>query len=430
LTALSARTFQRRSLQLLATFTLLSLGVIEAASQETPPAKLSTTAAPEAHLSMGYDALKVDRYEVAVREFRAALMADPALSLRARFPLAVALFELHRSDEARHELELVRREVGDHPNVFYYLGRLDLDDHKYASAVRNLKLAAAKPPFPDTAYFLGYACFKQGDLPAAEKWLREAYRLTPRDTRVPYQLGLVYRKLGREPEAAKALALSEDLRRRDSDESRVRLECRQKLEHGLREEARTVCEQLYDPDNADKLTELGTIYGQHGDPEAALKPLRRAAELAPHSPQMQYNLALAYYQLNQFEQARGPLANSLQRWPDLFQLNALYGAVLVKLGEDLQAYPVLHHAHELNPQDPETMNLLYALTLGFAQKSKNASRYSDSLRYLEEASSLRPQQAEPHRRMAEIYSLTNHPAQAATEQEKADRLTSNPGGFL
>ena len=128
---------------------------------------------------------------------------------------------------------------------------------------------------------------------------------------------------------------------------------------GSARRSRTVCEQLYDPDNADKLTELGTIYGQHGDLEAALKPLRRAAELAPHSPQMQYNLALTYYQLNQFEQARGPLANSLERWPDLFQLNALYGAVLVKLGDDLQAYPALHHAHELNPKDPGTTNLLY-----------------------------------------------------------------------
>ena len=425
-----AQSFQRTSLRLLATFALLSLGVIGAAPQETPPAELATSVTPEAHLSRGYDALKLDRYDVAVKEFQAALTADPALSLRARFPLAVALFELHQSDESRRQLELVRREVGDHPNVFYYLGRLDLDDHQYAGAIRSLKLATAKPPFPDTAYFLGYAYFKQGDLPAAEKWLREASRLTPRDARVPYQLGLVYRKLGREQEATKALALSEELRRRDSEESRIRLECRQKLDQGLREEARTVCEQLDDPDNADKLTELGTIYGQHGDAEAALKPLRRAAELAPHSPQMQYNLALTYYQLNQFEQARGPLASSLQRWPDLFQLNALYGAVLVKLGEDLQAYPVLHHAHELNPQDPETMNLLYALTLGLAEKSKNASRYSDSLRYLEEASSLRPQQAEPHRRMAEIYSLTSHPAQAATEQEKADRLTSNPGGFL
>jgi tetratricopeptide (TPR) repeat protein len=252
--------------------------------------------------------------------------------------------------------------------------------------------------------------------------------LTPREARVPYQLGLVYRKLGREQEATKALARSEQLRRRDSDESRLRLECRQKLDQGLREEARTVCEQLYDPDNADKLTELGTIYGQHGDLEAALKPLRRAAELAPHSPQIQYNLALTYYELNRFEQARDPLGKSLERWPDLFQLNALYGAVLAKLGEEIPAYQALHHAHELNPQDPDTTNLLYGIIFTLAQNSKSELRYSDSLRYLEEASSLRPQEPEPHRRMAEIYTLTSRPAEAVAEQEKANRLNSNPGG--
>ncbi len=74
---------------------------------------------------------------------------------------------------------------------------------------------------------------------------------------------------------------------------------------------------------------------------------------------MQYNLALAYYQLNQFEQARPPLATALQRWPDLFQLNALYGAVLMKLGEDTPAYQALHHAHQLNPQDSSTSDMLY-----------------------------------------------------------------------
>jgi tetratricopeptide (TPR) repeat protein len=420
--------FRRPGVRLLAAVILVSPGVVGAAPQETPPAELAATVAPEAHLSQGYEALKLDRYEVAVTEFRAALLADPALSLRARFPLAVALFELHKSEEARHELELVRREVGDHPNVFYYLGRLDLDDHRYVSAIQNLKLAVTQPPFPDTAYFLGYAYFKQGDLPAAEKWLRKASRLTPRDARVPYQLGLVYRQLGRKQEATAALALSEKLRQRDAEESRLRLECRQKLEQGLRQEARAVCEQLYDPDNADKLTELGTIYGQHGDPEGALKPLRRAAELEPLSPQMQYNLALTYYQLNQFEQARGALANVLKRWPDLFQLNSLYGAVLVKLGEDPEAYPVLHHAHELNPQDPGTTDMLYALTFRLAQNSKGALRYSDSLRYLEEAALLRPQEAEPHRRMAEIYTLTRRPTEAGAEQDKADRLTGGPGG--
>jgi tetratricopeptide (TPR) repeat protein len=426
---MSVRTPQRRILPLLAMLTLFFLGIVKAASEETPPAKPATSDTTEAHLGKGYDALKLDRYEEAVREFRAALESDPSLTLRARFPLALALFELHKPDEARRELEAVRHEVGDHPNVLYYLGRLDLDDRNFDGAIHNLKEAAVRPPFPDTAYYLGYAYFKHGDLKAAEKWLKDAAQTNPSDARIPYQLGLIYRKEGREEESSKALARSEELRQRDSTDSSLRIKCGQTLDQGLVEQSHAVCDQLYDPDNTEKLTALGTIYGQHGDLAAALKPLRRAAELAPQSPQVQYNLALAYYKLNRFEESREPLARTLKRWPDLFQLNALYGAVLVKLGQDLPAYQALHRAHQLDSQDPETADLLYATTVGLAQKSKSAGQYPDSLRYLEEASSLRPNEAEPHRRMAEIYTLTSRPAQAAAEQRKAGRLTRTPGGL-
>ena len=47
-----------------------------------------------------YDALRDDRYEVAAAEFRAALKLDPKLTLRARFPLAVALFEMKKPDRS------------------------------------------------------------------------------------------------------------------------------------------------------------------------------------------------------------------------------------------------------------------------------------------------------------------------------------------
>jgi Flp pilus assembly protein TadD len=381
----------------------------------------------ELHLGKGYDALKQDNYAAAADEFRAALKLDPTMVLKARFPLAVALFEMHDFSGARQELEVVRKEVGDHPNVFYYLGRLDLEDRNFKSAVENLSKAAARPPFPDTAYYLGFAFFKQDDLPAAEKWLQEAARITPRDSRVPYQLGLVYRKQGRPEEAEKSLAVSAELRRRDANESQLKVECAQKLNSGPRDDAHTVCEQLYDPDNAETLTALGTIYGQHGELEWALKPLRRAAELAPQSPQMQYNLALVYYQMNQFENARAPLANALKRWPDLFQLNALYGAVLVKLGEDIPAYETLRHAHELNPQDSGTESLLYSITIGLARKSQTEKKYSDSLRYFLKAAKLRPSDPEPHLHMAEIYTLTGRKAQASDEQQQADRLAKNAG---
>jgi tetratricopeptide (TPR) repeat protein len=424
-----SNSLEYRRLLALAVLLLLFSGKRESASQENPTAGTDTL---EAHLGKGYEALKQDQYDVAAGEFRSALKLDPKLVLRAQFPLAVALFEMHQSDEARLQFEAVRRAEGDHPNILYYLGRLDLEDHNFPAAIKNLNQAVDKPPFPDTSYYLGYAYFKQDDLKDAEKWLKEAARTNPHDARVQYQLGLVYRGEGLDEEAKKAMELSEELRQRDSNDSKLRLECVKKLDQGPREEAHAVCDKLYDSENAEKLTALGTMYGQHGDFEAALKPLLRAAELAPESPQMQYNLALTYYQANQFEQARAPLAKSIQRWPDLFQLNALYGAVLLKLGEDLPAYDALHHAHQLNPQDSGTVDLLYMATMDLGQKileekNRSATRNSDSLRYFEEAAKLRPQEPAPHQRMAEAYTLAGRSAQATAEQQEADRLAKSLG---
>jgi len=375
-----------------------------------------------AHLGKGYDALRQEQYEVAAAEFRAALKLDPTLVMRARFPLAVALFEMRESAEARREFETVRREVGDHPNISYYLGRLDLADQNFESAIRNLQQAMASPPFPDTAYYLGLACFKHGDLASADKWLKRAVEINPADSLAQYQLGLAYRKQGREEEARKALALSAELRRRDADESRLRVECGRKLDEGPREGARAFCQQLYDAGSAEKLTMLGTLYGQHGDLEAALEPLRRAAEIAPQAPQMQYNLAFTYYRLNRFEEARAPLAHAVERWPDVFQLNSLYGAVLLKLGEDVPACEALRRAHRLNPQDPGTADLLYVTILGLGRKSQVAHQFSDALRYFDEAAKLHPADPEPHQSLAEVYALSGHSAEAAAQQQLADRL--------
>src|SRR5437764_13489952 len=86
---------------------LASLVLVSLAASQTSCGPADT---PEAHLGKGYDALKQDRYDVAVDEFRAALKLDPSLILRSRFPPAVALFEMHRPAESRREFEAVRHE--------------------------------------------------------------------------------------------------------------------------------------------------------------------------------------------------------------------------------------------------------------------------------------------------------------------------------
>jgi tetratricopeptide (TPR) repeat protein len=408
-------------------FTMLVLvGAIlccRSAFPQTGPAQASGSDSAESHLGKGYDALREDRYQVAEEEFRAALALDPSLVLRAQFPLAVSLFEQHKSAEARREFEAVEKATGDHPNVSYYLGRLDIDDRNFPAAIRDFSSAVSKPPFPDTSYYLGFAYLKQGDLANAEKWLKDAQEANPRDSRIPYQLGLVYRKQGREEEAQKALQLSADLHRQDDTEAQLRTECGEKLDKRTRDEAHAFCDKLYQNDDADRLTALGMIYAKHGDLEASLKPFLRAAELSPQSPQVQYNLALTYFQLNQLQQARPPLEIALKRWPDLFPLNALYGAVLMKMGEEDRAYGVLMHAHELNPQDASTPETIYLLSLKLAEKAKAAKQYSSALRYLGEAAKLRPQEAEPHKSMADLFAKLGQMAKASSEAKEADRLS-------
>lgn len=378
------------------------------------------------HLGKGYEALKQEQYDVAEKEFRAALEIDPTLAMRAQFPLAIALFEQHKFPESRHELESVRKAAGDKPGILYYLGRLDLEDQNYKGAIEYLSQAIAHPPYPDTAFYLGMAYLKLDSEADAEKWLKKAMEANPGDSRAAYQLAILYHKEGRQEEANEAFLQSKEKRTQSDKLSQLRFACNEELDRGPTEKAFSLCDQLYDPEDADKLTALGVLYGQHGQLERALKPLQRAAELAPQSPQVQYNLAYTYFHLNRFEEARRSLEGAVQRWPDLFPLNALYGLVLWNLGEIQPAYQALHRAHQLNTQDANTAAALYHSTLQMASRAEGASADSEALRYLKEAAELAPAAPEPHQRMAAIYNRIGRPEQANKEEQKAAELAKSP----
>ena len=211
---LSARWLHTVRGTMLTALMALSIAVAnQAPCQDQPAVARPSPAAVEEHLAAGHEAFKNHRFEQAEREFRAALSLDPRLTVRARFPLAVVLFELQARDESRRQFEAVRSETGDDPNVNYYLGRLDLMEGHIDTAIHNLTLAAAKPPFPDTAYYLGYAYLKAKDLASAERWLKTAADLAPRDARVHERLGLLYQSMGRKEDAEKAFATASELHR-------------------------------------------------------------------------------------------------------------------------------------------------------------------------------------------------------------------------
>jgi Flp pilus assembly protein TadD len=98
--------------------------------------------------------------------------------------------------------------------------------------------------------------------------------------------------------------------------------------------------------------------------------------------------------MGRFEDARAPIAKAVERWPDIFQLNALYGAVLAKLGEDAAAHEVLVRAHQQNSQDQGAAGLLYGTAMRLARASQAAGNSADAIRYFTEAAGLRPDDPE------------------------------------
>lgn len=395
------------------------------AGQGEAPATKPSVDTPEVHLARGHDDFKNTRYQDAIREFRAALALDPTLVVQARFPLAVAFFILRDVVNARKEFELVRTRTGDDPNLYYYLGRLDLMEGKLDSAIRNLTLASSKPPFPDTALYLGYTYLKKGDFYSAEKWLKVAANLAPRDARVQLRMGNLYQAMGRKDEAEKAFALSTELHQQDVVATQQALDCQQSLAVKPLLQAREVCQKLLDSEDVGKLVSLGTLYGQHGDYTDAVEPFRLAVEADPDSYEMQYNLGLTYFRLKRYAEARGPLEKAVALRPDVFEVNAPLGAVLYALRDDLAAFRVLDHAHRLNPKNADVSRLLCNVALSLARTSLEKKNTLQAREYLLKAAEARPDDPKPHRRLAEIYESSGENAEAQRERELVERLSAH-----
>jgi tetratricopeptide (TPR) repeat protein len=337
--------------------------------------------------------------------------------------LAVCYFALGQRREARAEFERLRQETAGDSSVLYYLGRLDLLDGDLESAIRRLQSMVADPPFPDTAYYLGSAYLKKGDLKSAETWLRKGAEMNPRDFRVYDHLARVYQKAGRRQEAEQEYARSSALREYYNEATRRAVDCGNELETQPVEKARLTCDKLFDPDDPDKLTTLGMLYGQHGEYGEALPPLERAAELDPESSEIQHNLGLTYFRLRRYAAARDHLEKAVALRPDFFGSNAVLGATFYALGDDEAAYRALDHAHQLNPQDQDTVSLLLKVATLLGQKTYAKKQYASSLGYLKKAAALQPADANVHRRLAELYTWLGQRAQAEFESREAERLS-------
>jgi tetratricopeptide (TPR) repeat protein len=415
-------TASRFSLSLLLPFIWL-LSASPGDFQEKSGASVPNTVA--AHLGKGYDLIKDERYGEAAVEFQAVLALDPT-HVRARYQLAVCWFAMLELQKARIEFERVRKESGEDAQVVYYLGRIDLMEGNTESSVRRLRRIASRPPFGDTAYYLGSAYLQKGNLPEAEKWLQAALVADERDFRIHDHLARVYQKQGRHAKAEDEYRLSSQLRASVDVASSVAVACGHELDTRGLIDARETCRRLLDPRDPDKLTTLGLLYGRHGFFEEALEPLEQAARLDPDSSEIQHDLGLTYFRLRRFKEARAPLEKAVELRPDFFGSSALLGATLFTLGEYELSYAALRHAHELDPQDQDTAGLFFNDAVLLAQSEFKLKQYEKCLAYLKAAAELRSEDPEIHLRLADVYGLLGRQSEADREREDASRLGKAP----
>ena len=373
----------------------------------------------EAHVGKGYELIQEDRFEQAAAEFRLALATNPGL-VRARYQLAVCLFALGRREESEAQFERLRHETSEDPNVLYYLARLRLLALDDDAAIQLLHKIIDAPPFPDTAFYLGCAYLGKGQTASAIATLESAQTSAPNDFRIPYRLARAYRQAGRLNKAEKAYHQSTQLREHYNRAAQELVACGEALKNRPIAEARTICQRMADPNDPDKLTSLGIVYGEHGAYDEAIGPLTRAAELDPDSFEIFHNLGVSYFRLRRYGQARPALERAVAMRPDFFGSNALLGAVYFTLKNDELAYPVLEHAHELEPQDRESAGLLLKEALLLARDRFLAKDYSRSADYLRTAAQLQPTDASVHQRLAEVYQLLGQETLAAQEAAKAE----------
>jgi Tfp pilus assembly protein PilF len=92
------------------------------------------------------------------------------------------------------------------------------------------------------------------------------------------------------------------------------------------------------------------------------------------------------------------------------------------LGFYVSSYPVLSRAHQLAPENADMIEMIFKTAVSLAAHNVKRKEYATALPYMLKAAELQPADAEVHRRLAELYSLTGDEAKAARERDQAQRL--------
>ncbi len=171
----------------------------------------------QASYALGRIYYEQNRFPAAIEQLQRVLELEPA-NYRAHNALALCYDAVRRdSDALRHfyrALDLVHKDHPEYDTVYADFAEFFLRRDQFEKAFQlGAEAAQRNPASPRNFFLTGKALGRLGKHDLSLRWFQEAVRLDPGYAEAWYALAQAYRKLGKEPEARRALERFEETRR-------------------------------------------------------------------------------------------------------------------------------------------------------------------------------------------------------------------------
>jgi tetratricopeptide (TPR) repeat protein len=385
-------------------------------------------ASRHATLGLVYEANQL--YPEAQACFRTAVALDPDVPL-ARLHLAITTMDAGETEEA---VALYRQLAADEPDLApaqHRLGDalLEAGDIEGAAAAFERVIESA-PGAPEGYIGLADAKLQAGDPRTAVGLLETALRIRPGDGMAHFLLGSAYQRLGRGEDAARELALGANAGKRPmidewsrllpphaKDLSRQMRRAITFLRAGLPDRAAEILEEMlkWHADNVDVMNNLALAYIDLKQLDQARDLLHRARRVDDARYATYVNLAFCHVLRKEPDVALEYADRAVQLNANVAQTHRMRARCLWELGRQDEAIQALEQAVGLDPQNA-------ALRARLGHRLNAAGRYAEAKPHFELAVARTPTDVQAHLGLCEACLNLGQREDAAAALTAAQRL--------
>ncbi len=373
---------------------------------------------PQLHIVIGRAYRESGLLPEAIAEFRKAIALDRNFP-RAHYYLGLTYMLDKGQSKLSEALEEFKTELAANPNEYlahYYLGIAYVVQRQWDLAIASFEKASAiQPSNPDPYFQLGQAYQELAKHEQAIAVLRKSIELNPSFAHNKYQVTTAHTrlaqsllKIGQAEAGQKELQLASDLKAEAFKQEQEAYKGEAKTvaaasgnrtyknpalgavdgsaseTNGLDEKARQelkASKVYYTRVVAAAHNNIGLLRAERQDFLAAAQQFVLAAKLDPQQEGVDYNLGLAYYKSEWYQQAVPPLENELKIRPGNRQAAMLLGLTWFRLGNHLKTAELLSSVSD-SPSTDTSLYYALASSLIKLRKVDAADRVIEQLKSL------------------------------------------------